>query len=110
MGLVTFVTITAVGGGITVLSQKPFSQPHIKAPPYVAPSGCLVPNYHLGVGGIPCPCADKKYYFEEAGSYGFVFYSRGGGYFRVGNDAVDITGNSASGCRYNAVVFNTFYQ
>lgn len=88
-----------------------FVQPHIKAPPYIAPSGCSAAEYGEGAGKIPCPCADVKYEFSEARKYGFIFLGRrNNAYYRVGNDAVEIVKEPPNECTYRFVVRDTFYQ
>jgi len=90
-----------------------FQNPHIKAAPYVWPSGCEQKHYvkGSGYGSISGSCATRRYYL-------------GGGrirrrnkrlqrltpeFYRVGNDAVAIICNFSQ-CAPHYVYYNVFYQ
>ena len=68
----------------------PFVNPHMKAPSFAAPPGCLNMTYKKW-DKISATCADKNNFLGTATGYGFPQRSKGAPeYYRVGNDAIDI--------------------
>jgi hypothetical protein len=110
--VLVFVVVTALLGIPTLLTIRPFVQPHIKAPAYISPAGCPSVKWGSISGHIPHACAAKEYEFTEWKKYGFTGFGRGGGskFYRIGNDVVQIVCNSSEKCIHRAIVYNVFYQ
>ena len=76
-------------------STPPFSNPHIRAAPFVWPNGCPA-RYYEEYDVIPIACAVEENRLKEARSYGFIWSSVGSTrgdaaeYYRLANDAIQI--------------------
>jgi hypothetical protein len=108
-----FVVVTIFGGGLAILTRTPFIQPHIKAPLYSPPNGCPYPPASRYWDKIPQACAAPIYEFHDTSKYGFEFLGKNtenSSFYRVGNDAVQITCRSVGQCSVERTYHDVFFQ
>lgn len=92
---------------VVFMLEKPFVNPKIKAEAYVWPQGCEERKYK-NQDEIPPECENDRYYIGNGREFG---WSRApGGYYRVGNDAVQVVClfYDQSSCTVNRIVNDVF--
>lgn len=105
------VAVAVSAYGIHLAMKPPFVNPHLKVPAYTSPLGCPYHPYDYGAGKLPCSCAAEKYKFPDASKYGFLYLGRQDNeYYRIGNDAVEISKLDDDDCWYDHVEFGIFHQ
>ena len=90
--LLLIVTVLCVTIVFYAFSPKrgPFTNPKIKADPYVWPQGCEKKNYSES-DDIDKACMSPSYFIGEGNQWGWPRDGKGyPEYYRVGNDAIDI--------------------
>jgi hypothetical protein len=98
------------GDAIRDFMQPKFRAPHIKSSPYVAPPGCS-PGPIRVHGTIPQACLDERDRIGFSRQFGFPQSHGSLGYYRVGNDGIEVTCLFFNGnCRILNVVTGVFRQ